>query len=71
MEKPYLRIKMPDMSIWGVPLKFIASNRAAYYEKDDPFTTFEEEMNFAMKDEYVCIDWAANELIRPWITMRV
>jgi hypothetical protein len=57
-----LRITMPDLSVWEVPAKIVAGNRAAYYDKRDPDTDYEGEFDFAMGDEYTLTDWAAGNM---------
>lgn len=58
----YLRITMPDDSKWDVPAKIIAENRAKYFAKVDPDTTYAEEFEFTMTDEYELIDWASGNM---------
>jgi hypothetical protein len=56
-----LRITMPDASVWEVPAKVVARDRATNYE-DDPDCDFEGEFDFAMGDEMVLLDWAGNNM---------
>ncbi|MCM1564894.1 MAG: hypothetical protein NC238_02860 [Dehalobacter sp.] len=62
MPEIFLRVTMPDQSKWDVPAKIIADNRAAYYAKIDPETTYEEEFEFTMTDDHELRDWAANNM---------
>lgn len=43
--------------IWHIPLEHIADHRAKYYEKNDKDTTYEEEYNYVMNDNYEGVDW--------------
>jgi len=62
MPEKYLRVAMPDGSVWDVPAKIIADNRAKYYAEIDPDTTYEGEFDFTMTDRYELKDWAANNM---------
>ena len=62
MAEKYLRVTMPDGSKWDVPARLVAENRAKYYAKNDPDTTYEEEFEFTMSDEYELFDWAADNM---------
>ena len=57
-----LRITMPDLSVWEVPAKVVASNRAHYYAERDDDADFDGEFDFAMGDEYTLTDWAAGNM---------
>lgn len=59
--KPYLRVEMPDGSLWGVPLHVIANDRAGFYEKKEP-GAFNDEFQYTMTDSYQAIDWAQNNM---------
>ena len=60
MEK-FLRVTMPDGSLWDVPARVIADNRAKYYAEGDP-GEYEEEFRFTMDDNFELRDWAANNM---------
>ena len=47
--------------VWHVPLLAVAEHRARYYA-DDPDTTFDEEVEYVMGDDYEGIDWFANNM---------
>lgn len=48
---------------WAVPLRYIAADRARYYlERDGADTTFEQEYDFCMNDEYEASDWFQNNM---------
>lgn len=51
----------------------IAANRANYYADIDGDTSFPEEMEIAMKDDDMLIDWYANNMyfedIAPYATL--
>lgn len=57
-----LRVTMPDGSRWDVPAQVIAENRARYYAEVDPTTTYEEELEFTLSDDYELKDWAAGNM---------
>lgn len=48
--------------VWRFPLKIVARNRAAYYEQRDEDTTFQEEYDLVMGDEFEGIDWFQNNM---------
>jgi len=56
----YLRVTMPDGSKWDVPALLIAQNRARSIVEVDTETSFDEEVKFALENEYEILDWAAN-----------
>lgn len=62
----YMTVKMPDGSVFGVPVEMVARNRAAHYAhefngdierslKEDTIPLFES-------DDYEIHDWAANNM---------
>lgn len=61
---------MPDDSQWRISANYIAAQRAEYYatgdfEKDKtiPYTTlFQEEMEYALKNDDELVDWASNSM---------
>jgi hypothetical protein len=53
----HLRISFNNGAVWGIPLDVIAQDRAEYYAKKDPSTTFEEEFDYVMNDDYQGTDW--------------
>lgn len=48
--------------VWRVPLLVIAEERARYYAKRDPDTSFEEEVDYVMEDGFEGIDWYQNNM---------
>lgn len=48
--------------VWHVPAEAIAKNRATYYAENDKDTTYEEEFNFTMGDNYELRDWFFNNM---------
>jgi len=66
MPEKYLRITMPDGSKWDVPARLVAENRAKYYAEKNPDnpsqSTYEEEFEYAMSDDYELKDWAAGNM---------
>lgn len=53
----YIRIEFDNGAVWGIPLREIAHHRAEYYATKDPDTTYQEEFDYVMNDEYEGIDW--------------
>lgn len=62
MKQKYLRVTMPDGSRWDVPALLIAQHRAKAIIETDTETNFDEEVKFALEDEYEIQDWAANNM---------
>lgn len=63
MKEKMIEVTMPDLSIWHVPAKVVAANRAAYYA--DKGDDYDGEFDFAMGDEYTLLDWAAGNMNWP------
>lgn len=61
VEKPYMTIKMDDGSLWAVPCRVIAEDRAKHYA-DDPDSSYQAEFDYTMKNSNELIDWAANNM---------
>ena len=57
-----LRLVHSDGTVYHVDLHLIAENRARYYEKNDPDTTFEEEYNLVMTDGTEGANWFLNNM---------
>ncbi len=57
-----LIVNFRDGSKWSVPAKVIAENRARYFADSDPETTFGNEVDFAMQNDYELTDWAKNNM---------
>ncbi|AFL99487.1 hypothetical protein Desde_1055 [Desulfitobacterium dehalogenans ATCC 51507] len=62
MPEKYLRVTMPDGCKWDVPAKVIAEDRAKYYAAADPDTTYEEEFEFTMGNDFELKDWSGNNM---------
>lgn len=58
----HLRISFSNGAVWGIPLDTIARDRSNYYAKKDPDTTFEQEFDFVMSDDYEGLDWFQNNM---------
>ena len=58
----YLRVTMPDGTIWEIPAERIAENRARYYSDRDEDTTFQEEFDYTMGENSELLDWAPNNM---------
>ena len=57
----YLRVHMPDGTIWEVEAGHIAIDRAKYYEKLEP-GCYHGEYLFTLEDEDELLDWAQNNM---------
>lgn len=58
-----LIVIMPDRTRWKIPALFIAEERAKYYvEHDGDPSIFDDEIEFALTDEYELLDWASNNM---------
>lgn len=59
-------VTMPDGSKWGVPVMFIARNRAAYYARLDKVSfnasLLEDTIPLFNRDEFEIRDWAQNNM---------
>src|SRR5271154_2730554 len=63
MEKPALLFTSEDTGEqWALPKEVVAHNRALYYAKKDPETTYKEEFDFIMEDDYEAKDWFRNNM---------
>ncbi|HEY3363871.1 MAG TPA: hypothetical protein VGK74_02310 [Symbiobacteriaceae bacterium] len=70
MAEKWLYVTMTDGSVWAVPAKMVAENRAAFYAERDTGRksgeeydrVFAEEAVFAMEDGYEITDWAAGNM---------
>lgn len=62
----YLTVKMPDGSVWGVPVEMIARNRAAHYVDeyggDIELSLAKDTLPLFESDEYSIEDWAENNM---------
>lgn len=69
-KQKYIRCEMRDRTIWDIPAKFIAEDRAKYYAERDTGETegkefnkiFKEEVKYALKYTEELLDWAENNL---------
>lgn len=68
LKKKY-RVRMPDGSIWAVPVEVIAKNRAEYYAKNDP--AMEGDFGKSLREDTIPLfegdfdeieDWAKNNM---------
>lgn len=48
--------------VWRVPLEAVADHRARYYAQRDPDTTYQQEYDYVMEDEYEGLDWFQNNM---------
>lgn len=47
---------------WEFRASLIAQNRATYYAENDSDTTYEEEFNYTISDDYELRDWFLNNM---------
>lgn len=57
-----LEISDVDGYIWHLPVSVVADDRATYYAKHDPDTTYREEFDYLMEDDYEVKDWYLNNM---------
>lgn len=48
--------------VWEVPLSAIADHRAKYYAARDKDTTYQDEFDFVMEDDFEGLDWFFNNM---------
>lgn len=56
----YITFELKNGDVYGLPLEEVAKARAKYYAANDPDTTFQEEFDYVMNDDYEGIDWFRN-----------
>jgi hypothetical protein len=72
-----LRVKFSNGDEFSIPTRIIAENRANYYSEVDGYekesNEWEQEVQYAMNDEYEIEDWAANNMnwdeLEPFATL--
>ena len=64
----YLEVEMQDGSVWAVPAEVIAKHRGDYYRKREGDKSGSVEMQVALEDHSVLIDWAENNM--NWSTVQ-
>lgn len=60
-EEKYIKLTFENGMVYGVPLDFIAANRARNYA-DDPDSNYDDEVNYVMNDPYEGADWLQNNM---------
>jgi len=48
--------------VWEAPLEVIADHRAKYYAENDKDTTYQQEFDYVMNDDYEGLDWYQNNM---------
>lgn len=56
-----LRVTMPDGSVWEVPARIVAEDRAKYYSKKRE-ENYHEVFKETMDDDFEIKDWASNNM---------
>lgn len=66
MMRKLMTVKMPDGSVWGVPVSIIARSRAAHYasefDGDVMRSLAEDTLPLFEEDDYAIEDWAKNNM---------
>lgn len=66
MDKRTFVVTMPNGERWGVPAEIIAINKADYYAKIDPNTTWQVEYDVMLywfdRKNYEFVDWAKDNM---------
>lgn len=57
-----IHVTMPDGSVWAVDGHISAHARATYYANVDSDTTYQEEYDFTIGDDYELVDWAVGNM---------
>ncbi len=57
-----IRFECKNGAVWGLPLSVVAEDRAKYYAEKDKDTTYQEEYDFVMRDDYEGRDWFLNNM---------
>jgi hypothetical protein len=65
----YIRVTMPDGSVWDVPAALVATDRANYYSdraegkpRAERSQIFYDEFMQTLDDEELLLEWAANNV---------
>lgn len=65
----YIRVTMPDGSLWDVPAALVADDRAQYYARKDADAgegeyqeLYTKELAYTLGDAGELFDWAANNM---------
>jgi len=69
-KKEWLFVKFSDGRTYKILAKIIAEHRANYYANLEPHQglakeIFDDEVDFALADEYELVDWATNNMNWP------
>lgn len=67
MAKKFLRVTMPDNSMWKVNVDEIAEDRAEYYSESKG-EDYDEILKETLENEDILIDWAENNM--DWSTIQ-
>ena len=59
--KKVLKIKRCIFT-WQIDASAIADHRAKYYAEEDSDTTYQEEYDFCMSENYQILDWYSNNM---------
>jgi len=75
MEKPYLKVEIPNGEIWHIPCHVIAKDRAKYYAKKEADSLkdscdydtvckeiFDDQYAYTLKSDTELLDWANNNM---------
>jgi hypothetical protein len=57
-----IKVTVRDGREYIIPVSVIADIRAKYYTEKDSDTTYEDEFNHVMEDDYEAIDWYRNNM---------
>lgn len=62
LKERYIELKYANGSIYGIPVRVIADDRAKYYEKHDKDTTYQSEFDYVTEDDYEALSWFGNNM---------
>jgi hypothetical protein len=60
--KTEIHLTLPDGSVLAIDGHVVAHDRATYYSSRDADTTYTDEYEFTITDDYELEDWAVNQM---------
>jgi hypothetical protein len=58
----FLYITTENKYVYRVPAEVVADNRAKYYAEKDSDTTYQEEYDYTLSDDYELLDWFSGNM---------
>lgn len=60
--RKYIQITTENKYVYRVPAEVIAKHRAEHYARTDPETTYKDEYDYTMNDDFELQDWFGNNM---------